>query len=298
MKVKKIAMGVTAVLASSMLLVACGNNDSGSKDKSKSDSKQTATVSKDAKKDGTLTDGTYKLEEKNYDHGYRVSFDIKVKDGKITESNYDYLNKDGKKKSEDAGYEKAMKAKSGVGPKEYIKQLNDSLVKEQAASKVEAVSGATHSSDAFANYANQLIQAAQRGDTSTIEIDNGAKLKDGKYSLEEKNYAHNYRVVFNIEVKDGKIATSDYNYVTKDGKKKSEDADYEKAMKSKTGVGPKEYIPTLNKELEKKQSADVDTVSGATESSKAFQLYADQLINAAQKGDTKKIEVYNFVEAE
>lgn len=79
-----------------------------------------------------------------------------------------------------------MKAKSGVGPKEYIKQLNDSLVKEQAASKVEAVSGATHSSDAFANYANQLIQAAQRGDTSTIEIDNGAKLKDGKYSLEEK----------------------------------------------------------------------------------------------------------------
>ena len=52
-----------------------------------------------------------------------------------------------------------MKAKSGVGPKEYIKQLNDSFVKAQSASGVEVVTGATHSSESFQNYAQQLIQA-------------------------------------------------------------------------------------------------------------------------------------------
>ena len=55
------------------------------------------------------------------------------------------------------------------------------------------------------NYAQQLIQAAQAGKTDTIEIDNGAPLKDGTYTLEEKNYSHNYRVVFSITVKDGKL---------------------------------------------------------------------------------------------
>lgn len=55
-----------------------------------------------------------------------------------------------------------MKDKVGTGPQEYLKQLSDSLVKNQSAASVEVVSGATHSSDAFINYANQLIQAAQK----------------------------------------------------------------------------------------------------------------------------------------
>jgi major membrane immunogen (membrane-anchored lipoprotein) len=32
-----------------------------------------------------MQDGTYSLAEKNYSHGYRVTFSITVKDGKITE---------------------------------------------------------------------------------------------------------------------------------------------------------------------------------------------------------------------
>ena len=108
-----------------------------------------------------------------------------VKDGKITESKYDNINADGKSKTEDTKYEESMKAKSGVGPKEYIKQLNDSFVKAQSASGVEVVTGATHSSESFQNYAQQLIQATS-GNTDTIEIDNGATLKDGTYSLKEK----------------------------------------------------------------------------------------------------------------
>ncbi|MGJ8731068.1 extracellular electron transfer flavoprotein PplA [Listeria aquatica] len=298
MKLKKVAMGLTAVVASSMLLVACGNDNSSSDKKSGSDTKQEQKKSADAKTDGTMTDGTYKLEEQNYDDkGWKGFMSIKVKDGKITDANYDYKNKDGKLKSEDADYEKAMKAKAGTGPKEYLKELNDSLVKNQAAGAVEVVSGATHSSDTFINYANQLIQAAQRGDTTTIKINNGEKMQDGTYKLEEQNYSNGYRTVFSMTVKDGKISESDYNYVNKDGQKKTDDADYEKTMKEKAGTGPKEYIPALNESLVDKQEAgEVDTVSGATHSSDQFKIYAAQLINAAQNGNTSTIKVYNKVE--
>ncbi|HDU0914541.1 TPA: FMN-binding protein [Listeria monocytogenes] len=299
MKLKKVAMGITVVMASSLLLVGCGSSDDSSKDKKSTDTKQTETK-KTAKTDGTMTDGTYKLEEKNFDDkGWKGFMSIEVKDGKITKANYDYKNKDGKLKSEDADYEKAMKDKVGTGPQEYLKQLSDSLVKNQSAASVEVVSGATHSSDAFINYANQLIQVAQKADTTTISINNLAKMEDGTYKLEEQNYAHGYRVVFSMDVKDGKITKSDYNYVDKDGKLKSDDADYEKNMKAKSGTGPKEYIPALNKSLVEKQDvAAVDTVSGATNSSNQFKIYAAQLQNAAQNGNTDTIKVYNLVEAE
>ncbi|MBF2545174.1 extracellular electron transfer flavoprotein PplA [Listeria seeligeri] len=299
MKLKKVAMGITVIMASSLLLVGCGSSDDSSKDKKDTDTKQTETK-KTAKTDGTMTDGTYKLEEKNYDDkGWKAFMSIEVKDGKITKANYDYKNEDGKLKSEDADYEKAMKEAQGTGPQEYLKQLSDSLVKNQSASTVEVVSGATHSSDAFINYANQLIQAAQKADTTTISINNGATMEDGTYKLEEQNYAHDYRVVFSIDVKDGKITKSDYNYVNKDGKLKTDDADYEKNMKAKEGTGPVEYIPELNKSLVDKQTpAEVDTVSGATNSSTQFKIYAAQLENAAQNGNTDTIKVYNLVEAE
>ena len=65
-----------------------------------------------------------------------------------------------------------MKAKSGVGPKEYIEQLNKGLVEKGAPADVEVVTGATHSSHAFQTYAAQLVNAAEKGDTTAIQVDN------------------------------------------------------------------------------------------------------------------------------
>ncbi len=224
-----------------------------------------------------------------------------VKDGKITESKYDNINADGKSKTEDTKYEESMKAKSGVGPKEYIKQLNDSFVKAQSASGVEVVTGATDSSESFQNYAQQLIQAAQAGNTDTIEIDNGATLKDGTYSLKEKNDSNGYHTTFSMTVKDGKVTESNYDNVNADGKSKKDDTEYESKMKDVAGVGPKEYIETLNKEFVKAMGeedgspAGVEVVTGATHSTHSFINYAQQLVNAAEKGDTTEIVVDNIV---
>ena len=307
MKVNKFVKGFAAIALFSLVLAGCGadkkDNTTNSSSAASSETKKSTESSAPAKKvaGGDLKDGTYKLEEKNEKNGYRAVFEMTVKDGKITESKYDNINADGKSKTEDTKYEESMKAKSGVGPKEYIKQLNDSFVKAQSASGVEVVTGATHSSESFQNYAQQLIQAAQAGNTDTIEIDNGAALKDGTYSLKEKNDSNGYHTTFSMTVKDGKVTESNYDNVNADGKSKKDDTEYESKMKDVAGVGPKEYIETLNKEFVKAMGeedgspAGVEVVTGATHSTHSFINYAQQLVNAAEKGDTTGIVVDNIV---
>ena len=242
MKMKKILTGFTTLALSTLLLAACGGNDKKDTASSSTASSSSVAKSSSSKEEAKetkkvagadLKDGTYKLEEKNYEHGYRTVFSITVKDGKIIESNYDNVNEKGESKTKDADYNKNMKAKSGTDPETYTPQLNKELVEGQNAN-VAVVTGATHSSESFKNYAQQLIQAAQAGKTDTIEIDNGAALKDGTYTLEEKNYSHNYRVVFSITVKDGKLTESKYDYVDKDGKSKQDDEEYNKSMQENT----------------------------------------------------------------
>lgn len=307
MKVNKFVKGFAAIALFSLVLAGCGadkkDNTTNSSSAASSETKKSTESSAPAKKvaGGDLKDGTYKLEEKNEKNGYRAVFEMTVKGGKITESKYDNINADGKSKTEDTKYEESMKAKSGVGPKEYIKQLNDSFVKAQSASGVEVVTGATHSSESFQNYAQQLIQAAQAGNTDTIEIDNGATLKDGTYSLKEKNDSNGYHTTFSMTVKDGKVTESNYDNVNADGKSKKDDTEYESKMKDVAGVGPKEYIETLNKEFVKAMGeedgspAGVEVVTGATHSTHSFINYAQQLVNAAEKGDTTEIVVDNIV---
>ncbi|WP_417631958.1 extracellular electron transfer flavoprotein PplA [Enterococcus faecalis] len=307
MKVNKFVKGFAAIALFSLVLAGCGadkkDNTTNSSSAASSETKKSTESSAPAKKvaGGDLKDGTYKLEEKNEKNGYRAVFEMTVKDGKITESKYDNINADGKSKTEDTKYEESMKAKSGVGPKEYIKQLNDSFVKAQSASGVEVVTGATHSSESFQNYAQQLIQAAQAGNTDTIEIDNGATLKDGTYSLKEKNDSNGYHTTFSMTVKDGKVTESNYDNVNAEGKSKKDDTEYESKMKDVAGVGPKEYIETLNKEFVKAMGeedgspAGVEVVTGATHSTHSFINYAQQLVNVAEKGDTTEIVVDNIV---
>jgi FMN-binding domain. len=245
-----------------------------------------------------LQDGIYSLNETNFDeNGWKVRFEMTVKDGKITKSDFNFINEAGTLKTEDDDYETRMKEKVGVGPKEFIPELNEDLVEEQDAKAVDIVTGATHSSEKFINYAQQLIQASQAGDTTPIEIHNGATLQDGEYRLAEKNLdANGWKKYLNITVQGGSITAVDYNELNADGLKKTEDEGYNSKMSAKTGVGPKEYVPRLIEGLLEHQRAEsVDAVSGATSSSKLFKMYAAQLINAAEKGDTDPIEVDNIV---
>ncbi|MBM6615198.1 FMN-binding protein [Desemzia sp. RIT804] len=156
---KKLFSVSTLTLASALVLAACGSSE------------ETPESSESAA--GGLQDGTYTLVENNLDeNGWKTDFSITVEGGEITESNYENVNEAGAKKSEDEAYQERMAEVVGIGPVEYFPQLNEQLVETQDPAEVEVVTGATHSSESFKEYAQQLIDAAEEGNTDTIEIDN------------------------------------------------------------------------------------------------------------------------------
>ena len=167
MTFKKSLATAAVLLSSVVVLTACGG---GSKSTTSSTSSEKTTQAVKSTASGKLKDGTYKLVSEADKRGWHVEFTIVVEGGKIKSSDYDNLNKDGKRKSEDEAYEKQMKDKMGTGPAEYFKAYNIGLVEKQNPKDVEVVSGATQAHTSFVEYANKLIEAAQKGDTKEIKV--------------------------------------------------------------------------------------------------------------------------------
>ncbi len=305
MKAKKFLVGFAALTFTALVLGACSpdsKTEGSSSSAPAASSSEVVASSTEATPSVALQDGTYTLEETDYSNDYRVVFSIVVKDGKIAESKYDNLNEAGESKVENADYNKMMVEKAGIGPEEFIPAFNEALIAAQNPVNIEVISGATHSFRAFQNYAQQLIQAAQAGNTETIVIKNGGELKDGTYTLEETNYKNDYRVVFSIVVKDGQVVESNYDNVNEAGESKVDNAEYNEMMKEKVGIAPETFIPEFNKIFVEEMKAEdgaptnLDVVSGATHSFDAFVIYAQQLLNAAQNGNTETITIDNPVQ--
>lgn len=307
MKAKKLVTGFAVLALTTLVLGACSSDDSNSSADNSTEATSEVvesteeTIVEEPAAGPVLVDGTYTLEEQNYSNDYRVVFTIDVEGGQIVTSMYDNVNEAGESKTENEDYNTMMEDKAGNSPEKFIPEFNEALVAQQDPEAIEVVSGATHSFHSFQNYAQQLIQAAQAGNTKTIEIDNGAELKDGTYTLEQENYSNGYRVVFSIDVEGGKIVASNYDNVNEAGESKKDDENYNEMMEDKAGNSPEKFIPEFNESFvaqmadEEGVPGDIEVVSGATHSFHTFVLYAEQLINAAEKGDTATITVDNFV---
>lgn len=149
---KKIIVAVLAVILAAGALASCGSdNSSGYKD------------------------GSYRIEGENYDsHGWKPYIDVTVKDSKITQVEFDYMNEeDGRLKTEDEAYEKAyISAGMGTYPAEFTEKLEKALIEKQDATMVDSVTGATHSSDDFKAMMNELQEAMMKGTTDTLIFKN------------------------------------------------------------------------------------------------------------------------------
>ncbi len=125
-----------------------------------------------------LKDGTYRAEMKNESHGYRDYVEITVANGKIDAVVFDAVTSDGKKKSQDEAYKKAMmegNKNAGVPetyPADYTKKLTQQLVEKQSIDQVDAVAGATTSSNDFKTLVSALMKQIERGKTQTVVVDN------------------------------------------------------------------------------------------------------------------------------
>lgn len=102
-------------------------------------------------------DGNFTAETQPDERGWKSVIDITVKDGKITEVDYDEFNEDGERKSEDEEYAQSMEGASGVAPADAYEQLEDALVNTQSPDQIDAVSGATGSSEAFKELAKEAL---------------------------------------------------------------------------------------------------------------------------------------------
>jgi len=99
-------------------------------------------------------------------HGWQSFMTATVKDGVVMDVNYDSKSGD-QLKSETTAETYPMTPH----PTEWIPQLNENLNKAKTVKEVEAVSGATHASEeAKALYA-AILNAAEKGDTTTVIVD-------------------------------------------------------------------------------------------------------------------------------
>lgn len=116
-------------------------------------------------------DGTYKAEFATPDdHGWTDYVEVTVTNAKITGVVFDAKNGEGAKKSEDKGYEEAMKgAGSKTWPSDFYPKLANGLIEKQDPTKVDNVAGATTSSNDFKTLVRALEKKMTNGDTS-VEV--------------------------------------------------------------------------------------------------------------------------------
>ncbi|WP_282920060.1 FMN-binding protein [Ignavigranum ruoffiae] len=273
-------------------------------EESKDESEESMDESEESKEaagavamDAELQDGEYKAVSNEDEHGWSVEHTIVVKDGKVTESKFDYVNAEGKLKSEDEEYNKNMKDKTGVSGAEAMEALNAALVDNQSAD-VDVVSGATSTSETFKFSSQMLLKAAAEGNTEEINLDE-LPLQDGEFTAKGEVDEHGWSPMMTMVVKDGKITEVTYDYENAEGKLKSEDEEYNKNMKDKTGVSAAEAMEQLSAALVEKQKVEeVDVVSGATSTSEEFMNLAKQLIKESQMKDSKDSEDESSSESE
>lgn len=117
-------------------------------------------------------DGVYKAEFDNFDaHGWKGQLELEIKDHNISSVVFDYVNKEGKLKSQDEAYRKSMEPKSGTYPEKFISELQQSLLEKQIISTVDAVAGATSSSNDFKALVEFVLdEMAEKGDTALRKI--------------------------------------------------------------------------------------------------------------------------------
>ncbi|MDF2524369.1 MAG: putative lipoprotein [Clostridiales bacterium] len=135
--------------------------------------------------------------------------------------------------------------------------------------------------------------ATQAQPAATQQASSSGKLVDGVYKVEFDNFdSHDYKGQLELTVSGGKISEVKFDEVKKDGSLKSKDEQYKKQMEAVSKTYPEKAYTALKKNLIDKQSAAVDTVAGATASTKTFKDLAKYAVDEmAKKGVTAPAKI-------
>lgn len=117
-------------------------------------------------------------------------------------------------------------------------------------------------------------------------------LEDGDYMAEADYDERGWKPFVEMTVADGTITSVNFDYITEDGALKSEDEEYNAAMKDQAGTNPSEYMPALEDSLLETQDVEmVDTVTGATSSTENFKALVKGIMDEGQPGEVVTVEL-------
>lgn len=117
---------------------------------------------------GGIKDGTYKAQFKEPSNDWTEYLAVTYKDGEITDVDFDATNANGDLKSETTAETYPMDPL----PSEWIPQLEANIKAAGTADKIEAVAGATSSSNSAKLLMAAVEKQAKAGDTEVALVDN------------------------------------------------------------------------------------------------------------------------------
>lgn len=268
---KKLSIIGLVALLIIVLVAGCGGQQKSQEQAPPEESQQPA-----GDEQVSYEDGVYFAQKEDFDdHGWKAMATIIVKDGKITHVFFDEINEEDVLKSFDPEYAANMKDKSGTTPLEAYNNLEQALITKQNPEQVDAVTGATHSSDTFKELAKEALAGSPAEATG--------EYIDGLYKAADDDFDdHGWKGMAAVLIRDGKVAVAAYDEINKDGVYKSTDEEYAKNMKDKSGITPAEAIEVLSKSIIDKQDAEVDSVTGATGTAERFKALMGEALSLAK----------------
>ncbi len=126
----------------------------------------------------TMKDGFYTAEMSGYSHGWKEYICIMVKGGKIVYAEFNAKNPSGYIKAWDNAYMANMLTDAGTYPNEYTRYYASQLVEKQDSSKIDALSGASHSGGNFIRLSEAVINQAIQGNSSAAVVEIAAEETD------------------------------------------------------------------------------------------------------------------------
>ncbi len=251
------------------------------------------------------TDGKYRVSVAEFDlSGYKEYIILTISDGspKITE--FDGLDKDGKRRSDDG------QIKPRVPYSQVTSALMDSFNAAKTPEGIEKVAGATESSDCFAALAAQALKNAHSGGPAEDVLNPAGSeadsLRDGVYKAEMAGFENGWKDFVTIAVQDGRVQVLELDAKNEQGSLKSADAAFAESIKKADGdalptTAPNQYLAAIIESFYNAGGdvADMENIAGATVSTNNFKVMVGELLGAnALTGDTSLRVVPLLTEAE
>ena len=223
-------------------------------------------------------DGTYVARSEPDERGWFGEIEIVIRDGKITEVNYEELNQEGNRKGADYPYP--------LGPESHD-DYEQRLVDSQNPDEVEAISGATQTRDRFVEAAKEalrkaeeeIVQASSHYAAAASSHGSGADRCSVAMEPTRRTEMDDYGYYGEIElaIADGKITEVRYDEKDREGNPKGADYPYP--------LGPESEDKFEEQLLETQDPEKVELITGATQTWERFKETAKEALRQASGDD-------------